>query len=221
MRLRTVLLSCSALMALTACDPGLPTNWIPHGYKYQDDSPVTTPAPTQGWVNSSVITDTEGIAASTVAWQGAVFELTDKLSAGLPPGSGPLVLQARQPAGTAQKQALDHYLRQALIQRGYQLSTVPGSGTLVTYDALSLENEGTRDWVVKNLGPEAVPGTNMKEVYLLRATATTPKGEPLTDQSVVAVLQGEKKEYMRWPGLGQQPTQGKALEKKPVYETRD
>lgn len=219
-RVRPLLTACASLALLAACDSTFATNWVPVGYKYQDDTPITTPAPSKPWLNDAVITNTDGISANTAAWQGAVFELIDKMSATVP--AGPVVLVARAPQ-TAQKQAFDHYLRQTLTQRGYTISTNPKAGTVVTYDAMSLENTAARTWAIKKLGVQAVPGAevpgaDMKDVYLLRVTTAGPV---ITDESVVAVLAGEKSEYNRWAGYSNQPAQGKALVKTPVYDKRD
>ena len=211
--------ACAAILLLSACESTFATNWIPVGYKYQDDTPITTSAPTKPWLKDAVITDTEELAASTAAWQGAIFELVDKISAKVPASAGPLVLQAREP-NNSQKQAFDHYLRQGLIQSGYVIATAPSTGTTLRYDILSLEDPSVRDWAIKTLGPDAVPGSNMKDMYLLRATTMTA-GSVTSDEAVVAVLSGEKKEYSRWPGYANQPAQGKSLNKTPVYVNRD
>ena len=219
-RVRPLLTACAALALLSACDSTFATNWMPVGYTYQDDTPITTPAPSRPWLNDAVITSTDGLSSSTAAWQGAVFELVDKLSPTVPPG--PVVLVAREPQ-TAQKQAFDHYLRQTLTQRGYTISTIAGSGPTITYDVMSLTNKSARDWAVAKLGIQAVPGADvpdadMKDVFMLRATTSAPV---IADEAVVAVLTGEKREYDRWAGYTNQPVQGKALTKTPVYESRD
>jgi hypothetical protein len=212
--------SLAALLLLTACEPPFATNWMPVGYTYQDDTPITSPAPSKPWLKDAVIKDTEALATNTAAWQGAVFELVDKISAKVPAASGPIALKALEP-NTTQKQTLDHYLRQGLIQRGYTVATTSAApGPVLTYDILNLSNPSVRDWTVKTLGADAIPGSNMKDMYVLRAT-TTSDGAILSDEAVVAVLPGEKTEYRRWPGFTNQPAQGKALHKTPVYVSRD
>ena len=219
-RVRPLLTACAAVALLGACDSTFATNWVPVGYTYQDDSPITTPAPSKPWLNDAVITSTDGISASNAAWQGAVFELVDKLAPTVPPG--PITLVARPPQ-SAQKQAFDHHLRQTLTQRGYTIATTGSGGPTLTYDVMSLTNKAARDWAVAKLGAQAVPGAevadaNMKDVFLLRATTASPL---IADEAVVAVLSGEKREYSRWSGYTNQPVQGKALTKTPIYESRD
>jgi hypothetical protein len=211
--------SFAALLLLSACESTFATNWFPVGYTYQDDTPITSPAPTKPWLKDAVITDTEDLASNTAAWQGAVFELVDKISAKVPASAGPIAVQAHEPV-TAQKQAFDHYLRQGLIQRGYAVGTTQAAANTLTYDILSLEDPAARNWAAKALGPDAVPGSNMKDMYVLRAT-TVANGAVISDEAVIAVIQGEKTEYRRWPGYASQPAQGKSLHKTPVYESRD
>lgn len=215
---RTLVLATSSLVLLTACDPNMPMGWFPVGYTYEDDSPITSPAPSKPWMNEAVITSTEGLAASTAAWQGAVYELLDKAAPAL--GSTPIMLQARPPY-TNQKQAFDHYLRQGLLQRGQVLQTMPTGAQVLTYDVLNLSNKETRDWAVAKLGAQAVPGADvpgadMKDVYLLRLTGATG-----LDEAVVAVFAGEKTEYQRWSGYSNQPDQGFDQTPVPVYTARD
>jgi hypothetical protein len=172
-------------------------------------------------MDEAVITDTEALGANVAAWQGAVFELVDKLSLKLPAGQ-PLALAVVQPV-TAQKQALDHYLRQALIQRGITIVPQEAAAALVTYDAIPLDKGDAHKLAVERLGREAVPEakSNMKGIYLLRAIVSTSPKALLADEAVIAVLPGEKTEYSRWPGFTTQPAQGKSTSIVPVYEARD
>jgi hypothetical protein len=206
---------------LAGCSSPFATSFLPTGYTYDDDTPITSPKPTQPWMDEAVITDTEALGANVAAWQGAVFELVDKLSLKLPAGQ-PLALAVVQPV-TAQKQALDHYLRQALIQRGITIVPQEASAALITYDALPLEKGDAHKLAVERLGREAVPEakSNMKGIYLLRAIVSTSPKALLADEAVIAVLPGEKTEYSRWPGFSSQPAQGKATSIVPVYESRD
>lgn len=216
MLFRQIVISCAALTLLSGCS-NFATNWMPHGYTYDDDTPITSAAPSQPWLNDAVITNTDDIAANTAAWQGAVYELIDKISPVLSPADGPVVLSARTPM-TAQKQAFDHFLRQALIQRGYTVTTRTGPGPTIVYDVLPLEDKKTRNFALGKLGADSVPATNLENYFLLRVTTVA---QPALDEAVVAVLQEEQTEYWRWPGYANQPVQGKSLEKTPVYLSRE
>ncbi len=220
-RFPAALFCTASLLMLAGCSSPFATGFLPTGYTYDDDTPITSPKPTQPWMDEAVITDTEALGANVAAWQGAVFELVDKLSPKLPPGQ-PVALAVVHPV-TAQKQALDHYLRQALMQRGVTLVPQEASAALVTYDALPLEKGDTHKLAVDRLGREAVPEakSNMKGIYLLRAVISTSPKALLADEAVIAVLPGEKTEYSRWPGFSNQPAQGKATSIVPVYDTRD
>lgn len=220
-RLPAALMCTASLLMLAGCSSPFATSFLPTGYTYDDDTPITSPKPTQPWMDEAVITDTEALGANVAAWQGAVFELVDKLSLKLPAGQ-PLALAVVQPV-TAQKQALDHYLRQALIQRGITIVPQEASAALITYDALPLEKGDAHKLAVERLGREAVPEakSNMKGIYLLRAIVSTSPKALLADEAVIAVLPGEKTEYSRWPGFSTQPAQGKATSIVPVYESRD
>lgn len=216
MRVRSVVTSCAALALLSGCSV-FPTTWMPHGYKYDDDTPITSSAPTTPWNNDAVIVNTDQLASNQAAWQGAVFELVGKVSGTLTPADGPIVLLGRTPA-TNQKQAFDHYLRQALIQRGYTVSTVPGPGPTLVYDVLPMTNEITREFAAQRLGRDVVFKGDMSGIYLLRVTSVA---QPAVDEAVVAVLGEEQSEIARWPGYSNMPVQGKARDIKPVYQTRD
>ncbi len=220
-RFPAALFCTASLLMLAGCSSPFATSFLPTGYTYDDDTPITSPKPTQPWIDEAVITDTEALGANVAAWQGAVFELVDKLSLKLPAGQ-PVALAVVQPV-TAQKQALDHYLRQALIQRGITIVPQEAAAALITYDALPLEKGDTHKIAVERLGREAVPEakSNMKGIYLLRALVSTSPKALLADEAVIAVLPGEKTEYSRWPGFSNQPAQGKATSIVPVYESRD
>ncbi len=213
-----------SLLMLAGCSSPFATSFMPTGYTYDDDTPITSPKPTQPWMDEAVITDTEALGNNIAAWQGAVFELVDKIALKLPAGQ-PVALTAVAPM-TNQKQALDHYLRQSLMQRGITIVPQEAAAALITYDALPLEKGDAHKLAVERLGREAVPEakSNMKGIYLLRTVASIaalPKPVLLADEAVIAVLPGEKTEYSRWPGFSNQPAQGKATSIVPVYDTRD
>ncbi len=216
MRVRVAVTSCAVLALLSGCS-SFPSNWMADGYKYEDDTPISSPAPTTPWNNDAVIVNTDTIASNQASWQGAVYELAEKISGQLTPADGPIVLLARTPM-TSQKQAFDHYLRQMLIQRGYAIATVPGPGPTLVYDVLPMTNPVTREFAAQRLGPETVFKGNMEGIYLLRVTSVA---QPAVDEAVVAVLLEEQTEYGRLPGYGDRPVQGKAATVTPVYAARD
>jgi hypothetical protein len=113
-----------SLLVLAACDPVGTPGWMPNAYRFQDNTPLSSPAPSRPWVDEAVIHDTEKLASNTAAWQGAVFELVEKISPSLPTDGSPLFLQ-EPVVKTAQNQALDHYLRQALMQKGFHSDHYP------------------------------------------------------------------------------------------------
>lgn len=216
MSIRLFVSSCAVAALLSGCST-FPTNWMPHGYKYEDDTPITSPAPSKPWDDDAVIVNTDQLASNQAAWQGAVYELMAKLDGKLSPSDGPVILLARTPA-TNQKQAFDHYLRQSMLQRGFTLATTPGRGPTLVYDVLPMTNPVTREFAAQRLGRDVVFKGDMKGIYLLRITSVA---QPAIDEAVVAVLAEEQSEYARWPGFSNQPAQGKALETRPIYETRD
>jgi hypothetical protein len=216
MLIRTILTSAAAVALLSGCST-FPTNFMPNGYTYEDDTPITSPGPTTPWLNDAVLVNTDQLASNQAAWQGAVFELVDKVAANLSPADGPIVLLARTPASN-QKQAFDHYLRQALIQRGFAVTTQPGPGPTLVYDVLPMKNEVTREFAAQRLGKDAIFRGNMEGIYLLRVTSVA---QPAIDEAVVAVLAEEQSESGRWPGMSSQPVQGKSLKTAPIYENRD
>lgn len=216
MHVRLLISSCAALALLGGCST-FPTTWMPHGYKYDDNTPISSSAPTAPWDDDAVIVNTDQLASNQAAWQGAVFELMEKVGPQLSAADGPIVMLARTPA-TNQKQAFDHYLRQALIQRGLTLATVPGPGPTLVYDVLPMTSEVTREFAAQKLGRDVVFKGDMKGIYLLRVTSVA---QPAIDEAVVAVLAEEQSEYSRWPGFSSQPAQGKAVKEARVFETRD
>lgn len=153
-RFLSLSVACASLFVLSACtsvddvpsstvrSTFLSTQSMGKGYKYQDDTPLSSPAPTSPWVKSAVIQDTEKMAAQNAAWQGAVFELVDKMEVNLPKDGTPLNL-ASKASQNAQNASLDHYLRQALIQRGYNLTTTPDGGLPMNYKVEKTKAERT------------------------------------------------------------------------------
>jgi len=167
--------SLGLLSACTSVDnvPGstvrstlLSTQSMGKGYRYQDNTPLSSPAPSSPWVNSAVIHDTEAMSAQNAAWQGAVFELIDKMDANLPKDGTPLNITSKL-GQNANDASLDHYLRQALIQRGYNLTTVPDAGLKISSKVEKSKTERT---------------------YNISMTILDTKGKVLANQTTPAVL---------------------------------
>lgn len=183
-------------LTITACAPIGATQWMGRGYKYQDDTPLSSPAPSSPWLDEAVIHDTEKMATNNAAWQGSVYELVDALSPFLPTDGTPLTLTTVAPI-TAHDTALDHYLRQSLIQKGYNLTTTAGGGTTLTYDATGPNKDGN---------------------YMLSASLSDSAKKPLGNASVSAVLPYEKADYGRILGYSAFPIQGETFTPTKVYD---
>ncbi len=122
----------------------LSTQSMPKGYRYQDNTPLSSPQPSSPWVNSAVIHDTDKMSSSTAAWQGAVYELVAKMEPHLPKDGTPLNM-APIKDGSPDNNTLDHYLRQALIQRGYNLTTIPDAGLQLSHQVAKSKTDKTND----------------------------------------------------------------------------
>ena len=122
----------TSLVVLSGCTSFFAPQAMPKGYKYEDSTPLSSPAPSEPWSNKAVITNTENMATNTAAWQGAVYELVAAMEPNLPQDGSPLNLTADSTSSN-QILALDHYLRQTLIQKGYNLTTLPQTGTPLFY----------------------------------------------------------------------------------------
>jgi hypothetical protein len=209
-----------ALLGLSACESPIQSEWVPSGYKHQGhDKPLSNPAPTSPWMDDAVIHDTDSIASNTAAWQGSVFELIGGID--LPADETPLALKAVAPV-TAQDRALDHYLRQALFQKGKTLTETLGMGLTLSYDAVPLASGDALAKAKAETGFEPVVGDDLQEMFLLSLDAIGTDGKPAGHSSVVAVLPHEKTEYLtRLPGFSAVPARGRAQNTPPVYETRE
>jgi hypothetical protein len=205
-----------SLLVLAACDPVGTPGWMPNGYRFQDDTPLSSPAPSRPWVDEAAIHDTEKLASNTAAWQGAVFELVEKISPSLPTDGSPLFLQ-EPVVKTAQNQALDHYLRQALMQKGFTLTTTPGFGQVLQATAGSLMETDILKLAQKEDKFEKVSGADMRDFYRLSLAIVGSKEVVLAKSSVIATLPFEKREYLRLPGFSYQPVAGQTRSPQKVY----
>lgn len=181
-----------SLLALTACSTGNQPQSMPRGYTHQaDNTPISSPQPSSPWSNAAVIRDTNAMGENTAAWQGAVFELLEKLGAYLPQDGTPLLLIADAPY-TPQDLALDHYLRQALMQKGNNLTGVSGNALIAHFDVEPLDNNNL-EIAKKNAGYEAVEGADLDGLYLLSTQIRTADGKTnLGEAYTIAILPYEK-----------------------------
>lgn len=164
-RFLSLSLAFVSLVALSACA----AQSLPKGYRYQDDTPLSSPQPSSPWDEKAVIHDTEKMSTNTAAWQGAVFELVDKLELHLPKDGTPLNITAEKGLlkGDLDNNALDHYLRQTLIQRGYNLTTIPNAGLVLSHK---------------------VAKAKLPKTYDISVSVLDAKGKAMVTESVAAVL---------------------------------
>lgn len=187
----------SAVSVLAGCAPGdrawqessshtvFGAQSSPKGYTYQDDTPLSSPAPSSPWIASAVSHDTERMTTNAVAWKGAVFELVGRLEKTLPQNGAPIRVMPEEKwlAGTsAHTTSFDHYLRQALIQKGYNLTTQPDAGALVMYKM-------TKDAAKKDTYVLTAMSQSTSQAASRAVKAGTPVSVPV---SVVAILPYEE-----------------------------
>lgn len=205
------------LLTLSACAPQGPNQWVPRGYSHQDNTPISSPAPSSPWLEEAEITDTEKLATSTAAWQGAVFEMIDGLSAALPSDGSPINVETMAPV-TNQDLALDHYTRQALMQKNMTLTTTKGIGMTMMLNAEPLTKPEVLKQAKKMEGFEYIGTANVKGAYLLCARLMSADGTELGKSHTIGIFPNEKSEYMRLPGYSTLPTAGITSSPTPIYE---
>ncbi len=208
-------------LLLTSCG-SIPTQYMANGYRYNDDTPLSSPAPSRPWLDEAEDPSIENLADNTAAWQGAVYELINPLPASLPPSSGPVTLVTTPPAYIGDK-PFDHYLRQGLISYGYRVNpTIYDAGTVIVYNATPITNKDALKKAQAKFGKDAINPKNTKGVYYLTLEIKSADGKKtVSEQASLAVIPHDKTEYMRMPGFSYVPRQSPPLEKKPVYEVRD
>jgi len=205
-----------SLLALGACAPQGPNQWVPKGYTYQDNSPISSPAPSSPWLKEAEIRDTEKLASSTAAWQGAVFELIDGLGSAIPSDGSPINVKAKAPV-TNQDLALDHYVRQAIMQKKMTLTTTDAIGLALTVDSEPLTQKDALEKAKTVENFEYVDSMELKGAFLLTAILTNADGSVAGESKTVAVLPYEKTEYARLPGYTTLPTVGLSTDKSAKY----
>ena len=209
-----------AVLSLTACG-AISTQYLPNGYRYNDDTPYSSPAPSRPWLDEADKPDLEALGDNTAAWQGAVYELINPLPGIVPPAGSPIALKTTPPSYVAES-AFDHYLRQGLISYGYTVNADANApGTVIAYNATPITNKDALKKAQAKYGKDAVSAKNTKGVYYLTLDIQGPDGKTISQQSSLGVFPHDKTEYMRFPGFSYTPTQGKRTDQKPVYVTRD
>lgn len=211
-RKTNILILSASVLGLAACSPQGPNEWIPRGYTHQDNTPISSPKPTSPWLEEAVATDTENMAANTAAWQGAVFELIDGIAAALPQDGSPINVAALAPV-TNQDLALDHYTRQALLQKKMTLTTTDGIGLKLSINSEPLSNSAALEQAKTAPGFQYVQGMKLNGLYLLTASLTKATGEVAAQSKVVGAFPHEKLEYSRLPGFSTAPVSGLAAPK--------
>lgn len=206
-----------ALLCLTSCGT-VPTQWMPNGYRYQDDTPVSSPAPSRPWRDNLAHPDLEKIGDRTAAWQGAVYELISPLPQIIPPSSSPVTLVPK--SSNAENAELDHYLRQGLLSYGYTVNPSPDNkGTILSYEATGISSKESKALAARKFGADAVKKGDFKGMDYLTLDILGADGKPVAHQETIAVLPVDKKKSSSWGWNGTlTPDSG---EKKPIYQTRE
>ncbi len=201
-----------SLVTLCACSTVsnvLQPNWMPRGYAHQDNTPLSSPAPTAPWSDDAVIHNTDKMAASTAAWQGAVFELLDKATPFIPQDGAPLIVTTVPPYAPLDL-SFDHYLRQGLMRKGYTLTTTAGTAPLLVFDIAPLTDASALKTAQSEAGFVAVKEANVNGMYLLSLIVQTPDGKTQTGKAyTTAVFPYENDTTEGW-------TAGKATTAKPL-----
>lgn len=213
----TFILSACSVLALVGCTSQDPTQWMPRGYVHQDDTPLSSPAPSAPWLKEAEISAPDTLIESSGTWQASVFELVGQLQDALPQDGTALYVSRATPF-SGHNAAMDHYIRQVLMQKGYTLTTTAGAGPTITVAAKPLTDTAAMDKAMKEAHFVCTPGVDVKDTYLLNAVLKNADGTVAKDSSVTAVLPGEKTEYRRLPGYSVLPAQGLAIDQTPKFD---
>ncbi len=226
--------SVIGILGLAACAPQGPNQWMPRGYTYHDDTPLSSPAPSSPWLKEAELKNTDHMSANHAAWQGAVYEIVDQLDAALrarETQDAPVFFITSVPPVTNHDQAFDYYLRQALIQKGYKLSPVADDHTrMIKINVAAMTDAAALADAQKFAGFQYHKNMTLQELYLLSADLYDVSAKPQTQSPSqpehqpqpqpqttiapiatarsVAALPYEKNEYMRLPGASTEPVRG-------------
>lgn len=228
--------SVIGILGLAACAPQGPNQWMPRGYTYHDDTPLSSPAPSSPWLKEAELKNTDHMSANHAAWQGAVYEIADQMDGMLRDHinlGATAIFIAADPPVTNHDQAFDYYLRQALIQKGYKLSPLADDHTLtIKINVAAMTDASTREEAQKFAAFQYQKNTKLQGLYLLSAALYDVTAKPQTEQKTepqanlqtsgplittarsVAALPYEKNEYMRLPGASTQPVRGLSAQPK-------
>ncbi len=192
-RYRSVLALGAAALSLSACS-NTPTQWMPNGYRYEDNTPISSPAPSRPW-SDKIHANLDRLGDNTAAWQGAVYELINPLPAIIPPVSSPLTLVADEDVSGPANTAFDHYLRQGLLSYGYTVNpSKDNDGIHVIYGAEHVSGDKQVKQAQQKLGQDLSKKGAADDVYELTIKVVGIDGKtPITQQSTFAILPYEKK----------------------------
>jgi hypothetical protein len=210
-RLRVATVTFLAFGCVACAAPYQPSSWMANGYRYHDNTPLSSPAPSKPWLREAARPNLESMGDSTAAWQGAVYEVMGDLNSVIPQEfTQNLNLQARG-SSNPNKQAFDFYLRQALLSRYFKVDdTQLAPHYTLVYDISSLQNKDILALAKQQFGADTLQGS-LKDMYYLTLDVLDPQNRLLSRQATLAILPHEKQEYKRYPGFSAQPTQGLTL----------
>lgn len=151
---RFLLLPVCALM-LSACDvPGF--NWVPDGYYWNDDTPLSSPPQTYDWYDRSYDEAGESLRVNLEATvRGIAADMVDVFSRRNPPNGRPVYLYPKAKVNELNN-IFDSALRKQLRARGYLLANAPKGSAKMAYYASPAEDVELHDL--------EYPATSLKEV---------------------------------------------------------
>ncbi len=207
-----------AALCLASCET-VPTQWMPNGYRYQDDTPLSSPAPSRPWRKDAAHPDLEKMGDRTAAWQGAVYELISPLPQAIPATAAPITLQAQ--SSVPENAEFDHYLRQALLSQGYTVNPSPDNkGAVLVYDASRIRSKESKLLVGRKFGSEFLKKGDFRNMDYLTLDILGADGKPVSRYETIAVLpdDGKKKSSWSWGGGS---VRSDSADKKAIYQTRE
>ena len=165
---------------LAGCNSTGP-NWMANGYKYQDDTPISSPARTSGWFLAA---EAEAPAIRydfDATAEGVAEDILATLDA--------QILSTETPVFVAPKQRIDslnamfdHNLRKGLRAKGYRLANTPVGAAQILYH---LSPGGAyRDHMLQNPATE-IEALGLKDTrdFLFSVTVTDTAGTVLAEET--------------------------------------
>ena len=159
-----LLISASALL-LTSCAN---SNWNPDGYRWHDNSSLTSPAQTSGWNNKLEGQPLDRTQSLESVMAGVSADIADSLETRLSRAT-PIYLTPKTDIN-AFTSLLDHNLRGKLSERGFSLSSTPVGSYALSYDVYPTQVKdappSTYDITIWDMGGEepAVIETRIQEL---------------------------------------------------------